>query len=86
MSDFEFVDDIFNLDKKRLFDFCDLVHRRNLKLKLVFPNGVRTDILTQQEIDALVDAGTYYTSFALETGSPRLQKLVGKNLDIEKFV
>jgi len=86
ISDFEFVDDIFNLDKKRLFDFCDLVHRRNLKLKLVFPNGVRTDILTQQEIDALVDAGTYYTSFALETGSPRLQKLVGKNLDIEKFV
>lgn len=86
ISDFEFIDDIFNLDKKRLLAFCDLVGRRNLKTRLVFPNGVRTDIFTREEIEALVDAGMYFASFALESGSPRIQRLVRKNLNIGNFL
>lgn len=86
ISDFEFVDDIFNLDRKRLMAFCDQIHSRNLKTRLVFPNGVRTDIFMTEEIEALVDAGMYFASFALETGSPRIQSLVRKNLNIGKFL
>jgi anaerobic magnesium-protoporphyrin IX monomethyl ester cyclase len=83
---FEFLDDIFNLDRSRLRAFCDLLHRRNLRIKIAFPNGVRADILTQEDVDALADAGTYFSSFALESGSPRIQKLMGKNLNIPRFV
>ncbi|MFZ5563672.1 MAG: B12-binding domain-containing radical SAM protein [Thermodesulfobacteriota bacterium] len=86
ISDFEFLDDIFNLDRKRLMTFCDLIHRRNLKTRLVFPNGVRTDIFTQDEIEALAGTGMYFASFALESGSPRIQSLVKKNLNIGKFL
>ena len=85
-NDVEFLDDIFNLDHKRLSEFCDLVHKRNLKIKISFPNGVRSDIFKEGEIKALVDAGLYYSSFALESGSPRIQKLMRKNLNIEKFL
>jgi len=86
IKDFEFLDDIFNLDKKRMVDLAELIHARGLKTKLVFPNGVRTDIFTKEEIDLLVGIGMYYASFALETGSPRMQKVIRKNLDIEKYV
>lgn len=84
--DFEFQDDIFNMDHQRIFEFCDLVHKHNLKLNLSFPNGLRTDILEEAEIDALVDAGVHFSAFSLETGSPRLQKEMGKHLDIGKFL
>lgn len=84
--DFEFQDDIFNFDHKRLIDFCDLIHKHNVKVRLAFPNGLRTDILDETEIDALVSAGTYFCAFALETGSPRLQKEMGKRLDINRFL
>ncbi|MFP4445425.1 MAG: B12-binding domain-containing radical SAM protein [Desulfosudaceae bacterium] len=86
IADFEFLDDIFNLNRQRIFELADLVHAKNIKTKLVFPNGVRTDIFTAEELDALVDMGMYFASFALESGSPRIQKLIGKNLDIDKFL
>ena len=86
VSEFEFLDDIFNLDHKRLADFCERVQRRDKKIRLTFCNGVRSDILTTGEIDALIGAGMYFCTFALETGSPRLQKMMGKNLNIDKFL
>lgn len=86
IRDFEFLDDIFNLNKQRIADLAGQINRRGLKTKLVFPNGVRTDILTRDEIDLLVEMGMYYASFALESGSPRIQKLIRKNLDIDKYL
>lgn len=86
ITDFEFQDEIFNLDHKRLIEFCELIHKKNLKIKLAFPSGLRTDILKESEIDALVSAGAYFSAFALETGSPRLQKAMGKYLNIPKFL
>jgi len=86
INDIEFIDDVFNLDRKRLLEFCELIHRHNLRIKIVLPSGVRTDILKEDEIDALVSAGLNFSCFALESGSPRIQKLIGKNLNIPNFL
>jgi len=86
VREIEFLDDMINLDAQRLLDFCDLVHRRGMKLRINLPNSLRVDILTEDVIDALVDTGLYHASFALETGSPRMQKLIRKHLDIPKFL
>ena len=85
ISDFEFLDDIFNLNRKRLIDFATLALKKDLKLELAFPNGVRTDIFRKEELDILIESGLYFASFPLESGSPRIQKLIGKNLNIEKY-
>ena len=85
ISDFEFLDDIFNLNRQRLVDFTTQVRKKDLKLKLSFPNGVRTDIFKKEELNMLVGSGLYFASFPLESGSPRIQKLIGKNLDIERY-
>jgi len=86
IKDVELLDDVFNLDHGRVIEVCEGIHRRNLRVKIALPNAVRTDILTQEVVDALVDAGWYFSGFALETGSPRLQELTGKRLSIPKFL
>jgi radical SAM superfamily enzyme YgiQ (UPF0313 family) len=85
-SCFEIVDDVFNLNRSRVLEFSEEVHRQNLKVTFGFPNGIRTDILTEETVEALVSAGMNSASFALESGSPRIQRLCGKKLDIEGFM
>jgi amino acid adenylation domain-containing protein len=82
---FAFIDDIFNLNIKNSRRFFELVIENGLDIQISFPNGVRGDILTKEYIDIMVKAGTIQVAFALETASPRLQKLIGKNLILEKF-
>jgi len=86
VNNFEFVDDIFNHDRKRLFEICGLIGKLERKVGLSFPNGLRVDELNESSIDALTDAGMYYCSCPLESGSPRIQKLIGKNLNIRKYL
>lgn len=86
IKEVEFLDDIFNLDKKRVFEFSQQVQRRNLRFKMTFPNAVRADILDQDVVDAMVDTGMHFCSFALEAGSPRIQQYTGKRLDIPRFL
>ncbi len=82
----EFVDDIFNYDYDRVMEFCELAQKRGVRYKIAFPNGVRTDSLSEEMIAALKEAGLYYCSVALESGSPRIQKFMGKNVDIPSFL
>ncbi len=86
INDVEFLDDIYNMDRQRVIDVAEGVHKRNLKIKFALPNAVRTDILTEDVVDAMADMNLYWCSFALETGSPRLQELTGKRLNIPKFL
>jgi radical SAM superfamily enzyme YgiQ (UPF0313 family) len=78
-------DDIFNLDKKRLVEICDAIVGNNIKINFAFPNGLRGDILDEELILKLKKAGAYMLTFALETASERLQKMINKNINIEKL-
>ena len=82
---FAFIDDIFNLDIKNSSEFFKMIVKSGMKIQMFFPNGLRGDILTKEYIDLMVEAGTVNVAFALETASPRLQKLIGKNLNIQRL-
>ncbi|MGD2085119.1 MAG: condensation domain-containing protein [Candidatus Aminicenantes bacterium] len=82
---FGFFDDIFNLNRENSMKFFNLILKNRLDVQLFFSNGMRADLLTPDYIDLMVKAGTTHVAFALETASPRLQKLIGKNLHLEKF-
>lgn len=85
VTEFHFVDDIFNLHRTRAQAIMNAIAGRwPGKLYLAFPNGLRGDILDEKTIAAMVSAGTYCASIAIETVTPRLQSLVEKNLNIEK--
>ncbi|HLP62755.1 MAG TPA: AMP-binding protein, partial [Candidatus Deferrimicrobium sp.] len=82
---FVFIDDVFNLNRENSRNFFHLLIDRCPGVRLFFPNGVRGDILTREYIDLMVRAGTVSMALALETASPRLQKLIGKNLNVERL-
>lgn len=82
---FSFVDDIFNLDVKNSVKFFELMIKHKIDAKLLFAAGLRGDILKKEYIDLMVEAGTVNVALALETASPRLQKIMGKNLNIDKI-
>jgi anaerobic magnesium-protoporphyrin IX monomethyl ester cyclase len=86
IRDFYFVDDNFNLKKKRAIKFFDMVAKSsNLRgVKLYFVNGLRGDLVDHDFVDAAVAAGTIWLSYAIETTSPRLQQVISKDLNIGK--
>jgi len=84
VKELHIVDDIFNIDIPRAKQICDEIIRRGIKVKIAFPNGLRADIMDRELIQKLKAAGCYVITYAIETASPRLQKLIHKNLDLEK--
>jgi radical SAM superfamily enzyme YgiQ (UPF0313 family) len=86
VKEIEFLDDTINNDGDRVIRIAELMGKEGLKLKLGTPNGLQSHTLTEEVLDALVGAGLHHTSFALESGSPRIQKLIGKHLSIPKFL
>lgn len=82
---FVFLDDIFNFDSKNSSRLLEMIIKQRMDLQLFFPNGLRSDRLSKDYIDLLAEAGTVNVDMALETASPRLQKMIRKNLNLEKF-
>jgi amino acid adenylation domain-containing protein len=82
---FSFIDDVFNLKKDNIARFMEKIIKNRLEVHLFFANGLRGDILTKEIIDLMVEAGTVGISMALDSASPRIQKLIRKNLNLEKF-
>jgi len=82
---FSFVDDLPNFNVKESSKFFQLIIQNGLKVHIYFPNGIRGDILTKDYIDLMVEAGTVSIDVSLETTSRRLQKLINKNLNLERL-
>jgi radical SAM superfamily enzyme YgiQ (UPF0313 family) len=85
VREFHFFDDVFNLDGPRSERIMEEVARRGWGVKLAFPNGVRGDLMTREQLGKYAAAGTYVMSFAVETVTPRLQKEIRKNVDLERL-
>jgi len=84
IEEIEIIDDIFNLDVDRAKEFMRKVIDENLNLHFCFPNGLRSDRFDDELLDLMKEAGVYRIVFAIETGSPRIQKLVRKNVKLDK--
>ncbi len=77
-------DDIFNLQRERAKEICRRIIDARLDLGIDFLNGLRADLMDHELIDLMLDAGTYYIAYAVETATPRIQDLIKKynKLDI----
>ena len=84
VSEFHIVDDIFNADRDRALQFFDEVIRRRWDLSFAFPNGLRADIMDEEFIEMARAAGVYHWALAVESASPRIQKLIKKHNRLDK--
>lgn len=79
-----FMDDIFNFKAERAKAIARGLIERDYRLKLTFPNGFRGDILDEELVLLLKQAGMYRCMVAVESSVPRIQKVMKKNLKIDK--
>ncbi|MEI8201712.1 MAG: radical SAM protein [Bacteroidota bacterium] len=82
--DFVFLDDIFNVPMPEAKKVLKAIINELPPVRLNFPNGLRADFIDEEMLDLFEQAGTAEMALAVETVVPRLQKLVGKNLDVAK--
>ena len=82
--DFVFLDDIFNVPMPEAKNLLMMIIETLPPVHINFPNGLWADFIDDEMLDLFERAGTVEMALAVETVVPRLQKLVGKNLDIQK--
>ena len=79
---FWFTHDAFTVNKKLVTEICDRILEE--KLDIIWRCSARLDCISQELILKMKQAGMVRMSFGVETGSPRMQKLINKNLDLKK--
>jgi anaerobic magnesium-protoporphyrin IX monomethyl ester cyclase len=84
ICDFMVEDDIFNFDMKRAKKIFDLVKASNLQLNFQFNCGLRMELFDEELVRKMAQGGTYFVSVAVETASPRVQKVIRKNLNLSR--
>ncbi len=74
--DIKFMDDFFNIDRKRTLEFCRRVVEESLYFE--FSIHARADYMDEELIDALFQAGCRRVSYGLESGVPRILNAMRK--------
>ena len=84
VQEIEFLDDIFNLDMERARAIFDAMQREGLRFHITFPNGLRAEFLDDDLLQKFKEGGVYWITVAIESGSPRIQKAIKKNVNLPK--
>ncbi len=80
---FYVIDDCFNVNKKRVLEFCSLVKKLNLTWSC--SNGLRADIFDEDIAKALYSSGCKYINFGVESSSPKVLNAINKGETIEQI-
>lgn len=86
VREIHFADDVFNFDVNRAMEIFSEISRRGIDMMFAFPNGIRGDIMSHDMIDEMARAGVYSMQFGVESASPRIQRLIHKNLNLDKLL
>jgi radical SAM superfamily enzyme YgiQ (UPF0313 family) len=79
------VDDTFNLQRDRAKEILRGIIDRKLDVRLNFPCGIRGDIVDGETLALMKRSGVYRLHYAIESGSPRLQKRMKKFAKLDKL-
>ena len=79
---FELIHDMFTVDRKRVVEFCEALLASGEQFQ--WNCSARTDCVDDELIALMARSGCASIFFGIETGSARLQRLIGKNLDLHE--
>ncbi|MDI6735956.1 MAG: radical SAM protein [bacterium] len=83
IQEFIFVDDVFTLNRKRVFEFCDEIIKRNLKIK--WRIKARVNNIDYGLLLKLREAGCIWIHYELGTGTQRMLDLLKKEFTVEQI-
>ncbi|MCM8782134.1 MAG: B12-binding domain-containing radical SAM protein [Candidatus Omnitrophica bacterium] len=82
IKEVHFTDDNISVDKRRMYEICDEIINRRLDIKWTMPNGIALWTLDKELLIKMKRAGCYRLTFGVETGNQKMQRYIGKNLDL----
>ncbi len=77
-------DDNFTFHKDHVVNVCTGIRKKNLRIHLTLPNGVRLDRLDDEILRELQATGFYSLVIAVESGSQATLKRMNKALDLNE--
>lgn len=77
-----FDDDSMALDRERMLEICRLIGERGLKFEWIAQ--CRVDSMDEEILRAMKGAGCRYIRFGVESGSPKMLKLMKKGITTER--
>jgi len=83
IREFHIIDDIFNLYKDRVNDFCEGVKERKLQISYTFPNGLRLNTLDREILKLMKETGAYAFTVGIESGSQKVLDHMKKKLTLK---
>lgn len=84
VREFAFEHDMFTMKRAQVIDTCRLL--KTLDFPVTWRCSARLDCLDEELLDIMADAGLEGLYIGIETGSPRMQKLIKKNLKLERVM
>jgi radical SAM superfamily enzyme YgiQ (UPF0313 family) len=85
MREVRFMDDLFITPPERFRQLHERWMSHSLHKRFVPHGFVRADLLTPRILTMLIEMGIDRIRFGIESGSPRMLKLIGKGITIEQF-
>ena len=82
VTKFKFTHDMFTLNRKDVIETCRLL--KTLDFNVDWGGSSRVDCIDKEMIDIMVDAGLSALFLGIETGSERIQRVINKNLKLER--
>ncbi len=79
------LDDNFVVDRQRTIDICEGLLHKGYHKKLVWTTAARADQVDYDLMKLMKEAGFKLLSFGVETGSPRLLKMIKKGEDMDQI-
>ena len=83
-TEFRFYDDLFNINEKKILDFCDAIERRGLRFTWDFRG--RVNAVTKTSLERAKAVGLRMIAFGVETGSDIGLKELKKGTDTRRIV
>ncbi len=74
--------DLLTLSRKWLIEFCKELTAENFDIR--WECFSRIDTIDEEMVEYMARAGCHYIYFGIETGSPRMQKLLNKRLNLDR--
>ena len=82
IHEIDFQDDLFTFKRDRVFEICDLLISRKSKLKWNVRS--RVDTVDKELLERMSEAGCQRIYFGIEAGTPEIQKVLRKNIDLDQ--
>jgi len=81
VTNFDLVQDNFTVSRDRVVEFCERI--RSAGARVTWSCSSRTDCVDDDLLDLMREAGCGGIFFGVESGSDRIQRIIGKGLDVE---